>query len=149
MLCFTIQHVEKAEALFPETPPADMLDTIAANQRALGPQSGNVAGPRDHLDGDKTDASKDDPMSVVQSQRGLEGAPPSQSYQQATETEGASLVTGPSSSSTEQLRCEATPLKETLVDRLYATTPGVKTGSAGTTVKKGKEDYLYRRSVKV
>ena len=149
MLCFTIQHVEKAEALFPETPPADMLDTIAANQRALGPQSGNVAGPRDHLDGDKTDASKDDPMSVVQSQWGLEGAPPSQSYQQATETEGTSLVTGPSSSSTERLRCEATPLKETLVDKLYATTPGVKTGSAGTTVKKGKEDYLYRRSVKV
>lgn len=148
MLCFTIQHVEQAEALFPETPPTDMLDTIAADQRALGPQSGN-AGPRDHLDGDRTDISKDDPMSVVQSQRSLEGASASQSYQQATETEGASLLTGGSSSSSEQLRCEATPLKETLVDRLYATTPGVKTGSAGTTVKKGKEDYLYRRTVKV
>ena len=147
MLCSTIQHVEQAEALFPETPPTDMLDTIAADQRTLGPQSGNAAGPRDH--GDRTDVSKDDPLSVVQSQRSLEGASASQIYQQATETEGASLVTGPSSSSTEQLRCEATPLKETLVDRLYATTPGVKTGSAGATVKKGKEDYLYRRTVKV
>ena len=149
MLCFTIQHVEQAEALFPETPPTDMLDTIAADRRTLGPQSDSAARPRDHLDGSRTDISKDDPMSVVRSQRSLEGASASQSYQQATETEGASLVTGPSSSSTEQLRCEATPLKETLVDRLYATTPGVKTGSAGTTVKKGKEDYLYKRTVKV
>ena len=146
-LCFTTQQVEQAEALFPETPPTDTLDTIAANQKTLDPQSGNVAaGPRDHSDGDRTDVSKDDPMSIVQSQRSLDRA--SQSYQPGIATEGVSLMTGSSSPSTEQLRHEVTPLKETLVDRLYATNPGAKQGT-GTAVKKRKEEYLYRRTAKV
>lgn len=133
-LCFTTQQVEQAEALFPETPPTDTLDTIAANQKTPDPQSG------------RTDVSKDDPMSVVQSQRSLDRA--SQSYQPGTATEGVSLMTGSSSPSTEQLRHEVTPLKETLVDRLYATNPGAKQGT-GTAVKKRKEEYLYRRTAKV
>lgn len=141
---FTIQQVEQAEALFLGTPPTDTLDTIAADQRTLDPQSSNAAaGPRDHSDGDRTDVSKDDPMSDVQSQRSLDRASPS--YQPGTATEGVSLTTG---SSTEQLRHEATPVKETLVDRLYATSPGAKQGT-GTAVKKRKEEYLYRRTAKV
>ena len=142
-LCFTIQQVEQAEALFLGTPPTDTLDTIAADQRPLDPQSGNAAaGPRDHSDGDRTDVSKDDPMSDVQSQRSLDRASPS--YQPGTATEGVSLT----GSSTEQLRHEATPVKETLVDRLYATSPGAKQGT-GTAVKKRKQEYLYRRTAKV
>ena len=82
-------------------------------------------------------------MSDVQSQRSLDRASPS--YQPGTATEGVSLTTG---SSTEQLRHEATPVKETLVDRLYATSPGAKQGT-GTAVKKRKEEYLYRRTAKV
>lgn len=141
---FTIQQVEQAEALFLGTPPTDTLDTIAADQRTLDPQSSNAAaGPRDHSDGDRTDVSKDDPMSDVQSQRSLDRASPS--YQPGTATEGVSLTTG---SSTEQLRHEATPVKETLVDRLYATSPGAKQGT-GTAVKKRKEEYLYKRTAKV
>lgn len=142
---FTIQQVEQAEALFLGTPPTDTLDTVAADQRTLDPQSGNAAGagPRDHSDGDRTDVSKDDPMSDVQSQRSLDRA--SLSYQPGTATEGVLLTTG---SSTEQLRHEATSVKETLVDRLYATSPGAKQGT-GTAVKKRKEEYLYRRTAKV
>lgn len=141
---FTIQQVEQAEALFLGTPPTDTLDTVAADQRTLDPQSGNAAaGPRDHSDGDRTDVSKDDPVSDVQSQRSLDRASPS--YQPGTATEGVSLTTG---SSTEQLRHEATSVKETLVDRLYATSPGAKQGP-GTAVKKRKEEYLYRRTAKV
>lgn len=141
---FTIQQVEQAEALFLGTPPTDTLDTVAADQRTLDPQSGNAAaGPRDHSDGDRTDVSKDDPMSDVQSQRSLDRA--SLSYQPGTATEGVLLTTG---SSTEQLRHEATSVKETLVDRLYATSPGPKQGT-GTAVKKRKEEYLYRRTAKV
>lgn len=96
------------------------------------------------------DDCKSETVKMVQSQLhplSLEGVPTSQNISQTTTAEDLS-VPAPPIPSADKLGSEPTPLRETLIDRLYAVSAkGKQDGTRR--AKKNRGTYQFRRTVKV
>lgn len=144
IICLSTQPEDQTELLLSsrtDTPDIDS-NPAAADQRmpySAGPQSkqGN-------------DDCKSETVKMVQSQLhplSLEGVPTSQNISQTTTSEDPS-VPAPLIPSADKLSSKPTPLRETLIDRLYAVTAkGKQDGTRR--VKKNRKTYQFRRTVKV
>lgn len=144
IIYLSIQPEDQAELLLSSGMDTADIDgnPAAADQRM--PYSGDPQSKQGN------DDCKSETVKMVQSQLhtlSLEGVPTSQNISQTTTSEDPS-VPAPLIPLADKLGNEPTPLRETLIDRLYAvTTKGKQDGTRR--AKKNRGIYQFRRTVKV